>query len=114
MLGIAIPAHNEERTIARAVEAAVSAARYPALRGEPFEIVVVLDACSDATGELARASGATTIEIEARNVGAARALAAEALLAAGARWLAFTDADSRVSTSWLLEQLALDVDVALA
>jgi hypothetical protein len=48
-------------------------------------IVVVLDDCKDFSG-------------------------ADLLLAAGARWLAFTDADSRVSPGWLAAQLVLDAD----
>jgi len=70
MLGIVIPAHNEALLIGASVDAVMAAARHPDLRGEPVE-VVVLDACSDATGVIA-----------------ARA---------GARWLAFTDADTVVS-----------------
>ena len=33
------------------------------------------------------------------------------MLARGARWLAFTDADTQVAPEWLAEQLALDADV---
>ncbi|MDN4591528.1 glycosyl transferase [Xenophilus aerolatus] len=110
MLGIAIPAHNEEEHIAAAVAAAMAAGRHAALAGEPFEVVVALDACTDATGVLARAAGARTVEVDARNVGVARALAAQALVQAGARWLAFTDADTRVAPDWLADQLALEAD----
>lgn len=110
MLGIAIPAHNEEAHIAAAVRAAMAAGRHAALGGEPCEVVVALDACTDATGELARAAGARTVALDARNVGVARALAAQALVEAGARWLAFTDADTRVAPDWLADQLALGAD----
>ena len=50
------------------------------------------------------------IAVEARNVGLARAAGADALLAEGARWLAFTAADTVVSPRWLVEQLNLQVD----
>lgn len=73
-------------------------------------VVVALDQCSDATGVLAREAGACTVELAARNVGRARAAAADTLLAAGARWLAFTDADTVVSEDWLVQQLALGAD----
>lgn len=110
MLGIVIPAHNEQDTIAACVEAARRAALHPHLSEEPVEIVVVVDGCTDATGLLAARSGAITISVRARNVGVARAVGAEVLLARGARWLAFTDADTLVSPSWLADQLSLDAD----
>ena len=110
MLGIVIPAHNEESGIVTCVASVMQAARHPALREEPVEIIVVLDNCSDATGILAAGAGAATVTIRARNVGMARAAGAEAALARGARWLAFTDADTRVAPDWLVEQLALDAD----
>lgn len=110
MLAIVIPAHNEEEAIGAAIEAARRAAADPALAGEPVEILVVLDGCSDATGVIAARAGARTISIRARNVGLARAVGAEGALAIGARWLAFTDADTVVSPTWLSDQLALDAD----
>ena len=111
MIGIAIPACNEEEHIAAAVAAALHAARHPGLNGQACMLVVALDACTDATADRAREGGAHTVELAARNVGRARALAAETLLAAGAQWLAFTDADTRVSPDWLFDQLSLNADV---
>ncbi|RZL96388.1 MAG: glycosyltransferase family 2 protein [Variovorax sp.] len=110
MLGIVIPAHNEERAIGDSVRAAREAALHPELRGEAVELMVVLDSCTDATGVLAAQGGAHTVSVKVRNVGVARAVGAEALLARGARWLAFTDADTRVSASWLVDQLAQNAD----
>jgi len=46
-----------------------------------------------------------------RNVGNARAMGASLLVEEGARWLAFTDADSMVAPDWLVAQLALQTDV---
>jgi hypothetical protein len=60
---------------------------------------------------LQRHDGATVLEVNARNVGVARATGARAALAAGARWLAFTDADSAVDADWLSQQLRLCSDV---
>lgn len=110
MIGIVIPAHNEEEVIRECLAAAQVASRHPALNGEPVEIIVALDDCTDATGVLASCCGASTVTIRARNVGMARAVGAEALLARGARWLAFTDADTLVSEDWLAAQLSLQAD----
>lgn len=111
MLGIVIPAHNEQQAIDECLRAAREAAVHPALHGEAVEIVVALDSCTDATGVIAARRGALCLPVALRNVGAARAAGAQALLALGARWLAFTDADSCVQSDWLVEQLALQADV---
>ncbi|WP_038213671.1 glycosyltransferase [Xenophilus azovorans] len=110
MIGIAIPAHDEESHIEAAVAAALRAARHPGLANEACRVVVAADACSDATEARARAAGAWTVALSARNVGLARAEAARVLVQAGARWLAFTDADTRVSEAWLVQQLSLGAD----
>lgn len=110
MIGIAIPAHNEELHIEAAVAAALRAGRHPGLAGEVCKVVVAADACTDATEARARAAGAWTVALSARNVGLARAEAARTLVESGARWLAFTDADTRVSDEWLVHQLSLDAD----
>lgn len=110
MIGIVVPAHNEERDIGDTVAALLLAAAHPALQGEAVEVLVVLDSCSDATGAIARLCGARTLAINACNVGRARAAGADGLLAEGARWLAFTDADTRVSPEWLVRQLELGAD----
>ncbi|CAH2790007.1 MAG: Glycosyl transferase, group 2 family [uncultured Paraburkholderia sp.] len=73
-------------------------------------IVVVLDDCDDFSGAIARAYGVEMMSLKARNVGIARATGADCLLTGGARWLAFTDADSRVSRGWLVAQLGLGAD----
>jgi glycosyltransferase involved in cell wall biosynthesis len=65
----------------------------------------VADSCRDGTGEIARALGAEVASIDARSVGVARAHGAERALALGARWLAFTDADTTVADDWLVRQL---------
>lgn len=111
MIGICIPAHDEERYIGACLKSATAAARHPLLRAEPVRIVVVLDMCRDRTATVAAAWPVRCLAIRARNVGMARAAGARHLLAAGARWLAFTDADTRVSPRWLVEQLSLQADV---
>lgn len=110
MLGIVIPAHNEQAVIADCLAAVKKAAQHPELQGETVEILVVLDHCNDLTLTHVVQAQVSSLEIEARNVGVARALGAEAMLARGARWLAFTDADTQVAPDWLAEQLALQAD----
>ncbi len=110
MLAIVIPAHDEEETIAQAILAARQSGDDPALQGEPVEVIVVLDHCTDSTDLLAMNCGITTMSIDARNVGQARATGAEEALRRGARWLAFTDADTIVSGTWLADQLSLAAD----
>jgi len=111
MIGICIPAHNEERMIGACLRAATRAARHPLLAAERVEIVVVLDRCRDRTEKLSAAWPVRCLRVEAGNVGVARAFGAQHLLDAGARWLAFTDADTRVSARWLVDQLSLGAEV---
>ena len=105
MLGVVVPAHNEEDHIGACLASVHAAARCAQLDGEPVVVVVALDACSDATERIAREWGASVVVVEARNVGIARASGALRALTAGARWLAFTDADSVVAPDWLATQL---------
>lgn len=111
MIGVIVPAHDEEDHIGATLDALLLAASHPALAGESVELLVVLDSCSDATESVARSRGIATLAVEARNVGLARAAGADRLLAHGARWLAFTDADTIVSPEWLVRQIELDADV---
>jgi glycosyltransferase involved in cell wall biosynthesis len=107
MIGAVVPAHDEEALIGRALQALLVAARHEDLLGEEVRILVVLDACRDRTAQIVRASGVQCLAVEARNVGIARAAGAQALIEQGARWLAFTDADSIVAPGWFSRQLAL-------
>jgi len=120
MIGVAVPAHNEEAHLGACLAALLAAARAPDLEGEAVTVLVVLDACDDGSGAVVRAcrpafaaAGVALgcIELSERRVGAGRAAGARTLLGLGARWLAFTDADTRVSPQWLAAQLALDADV---
>ena len=120
MIGVAIPAHDEEDALGDCLAALMAAARHPGLLGEPVHACVVLDACDDGSAAVVRgwqgafaAAGLRLdcLEVDARQVGVARAAGARHLLEHGARWLGFTDADTRVSPQWLAAQLALGVDV---
>jgi glycosyltransferase involved in cell wall biosynthesis len=110
MIGVIVPAHNEQALLSTCLAALRAAARHAGLGGEPVCQIVVLDTCTDFSGAIARAYGVQTLTVRARNVGVARAAGAAMLLAAGARWLAFTDADTRVSAGWLVAQLSLGAD----
>jgi glycosyltransferase involved in cell wall biosynthesis len=110
MLGIVIPVHNEEACLERCLRSVMQAAEHGVLCTERVRIVVVLDACTDGSRQIAQRYPVTIISVNARNVGIARAAGAEHLVQAGARWIACTDADSWVPADWLVAQLAYDVD----
>jgi glycosyltransferase involved in cell wall biosynthesis len=106
--GVVVPAHDEEELLPACLTALRSAA---GVAGVPVRLLVVADACTDATAAVAAAGGAEVIRIRARNVGAARAAGMATLLRrmAGtdpaATWLATTDADTVVPPGWLRRQL---------
>lgn len=106
MIGVVVPAHNEQACLGACLAAIVQAAAHPSLLAEPVRIVVVLDDCTDGSEAVARGHPVGVLQVRARNVGAARAAGARLLVQAGARWLAFTDADTLVSPGWLAAQLA--------
>jgi len=106
MIGVVVPAHDEEALIGDCLRALLQCARDPALDGEEVAIVVVLDRCTDRTAQIAAKAGVTCLQLTAGNVGMARAAGFRMALAMGARWIATTDADSTVPANWLSAQLA--------
>ncbi|MFZ4289443.1 glycosyltransferase [Variovorax sp. HJSM1_2] len=110
MLAIIVPAHDEENHLDACLASLEVSAKNPALRGEAVVRIVVLDDCTDGTAHLVQRHGATAVTICARNVGMARSAGASFALRQGARWLAFTDADSTVAADWLAAQLAQNSD----
>jgi hypothetical protein len=113
---IVVPAHDEELLLPDCLASVRQAAEHAALARIPVRIALVLDRCSDRSGELAAPHLRTTdllLERRDGNVGVARREGARALLAAesgrpgSAVWIATTDADSRVPADWLARQLAL-------
>lgn len=110
MLGVIIPAHNEEALIGKCLCSVVHASLHPALGGEEVRIFVVTDSCTDGTSFIAHAMNVRVLSVEKRNVGAARATGAAAALSQGARWLSFTDADTTVADDWLVQQLLCRTD----
>jgi glycosyltransferase involved in cell wall biosynthesis len=107
--GVVIPAHNEEDLLPACLAAVHRAARR--LTGLPVHIVVVADACTDRTADLARENGAAVVEVGARSVGAAREAGVREVfgrtwpLDPAEVWLATTDADTLVPADWLVRHL---------
>ena len=110
MIAVIVPAHNEEQLLGRCLRALRRATCAAQTLGEQVQVVVVLDDCSDASEAIARSHGVEALKVAARNVGHARRAGAALMLERGARWLAFTDADSCVPADWLLCQLAFAAD----
>ncbi|RUR03635.1 glycosyltransferase [Labedella endophytica] len=136
-MDVVLPAHDEEELIGASL-AALSVARERLAATHPdveVGIAVVLDACTDGTADIvsrwsvrtATARGAartdvSVVEIAERNVGAARRAGVERVVGFATRiglahrWIATTDADSRVDPAWLLahlDALSAGIDVLL-
>ena len=111
MIGVIIPAHNEIEHLRACVESILLAATHVELLGEAVVVMVVLDNCTDASENSIADLPVERLSVAALNVGVARATGAQNLLLRGARWLAFTDADSRVPADWLSLQVAAECDV---
>src|SRR5436190_24203963 len=69
MISFIIPAHNEEFELSSTLAAIHAAASSAA---QPYEIIVVDDASTDATSEIAARAGAKVIQINRRQIAAAR------------------------------------------
>ncbi|MBD8616789.1 glycosyltransferase family 2 protein [Pseudomonas putida] len=110
MIGVIIPVHNEQASLDRCLQSVMQAAEHGTLCTELVRIVVVLDDCSDQSRDIAQRYPVRLIDITAGNPLAARAVGADHLVHAGARWLALTEADVRVPDDWLAAQLAYQVD----
>ncbi len=120
--GVVIPVHDEELLIRPSLEALDRAMTAVADLHVDVGIAIVLDRCSDRSGELVEewrrrtTSGDDTRMIEiletgAGNVGQARKLGCRSLLqhwsdvAPASIWLSTTDADSEVPQDWISSQL---------
>lgn len=110
LIGVIIPAHNEEKLLGDCLDSVVRAGRHPRLKNETVLIVVALDDCSDGSQSVAQGREVMTVSVLDRNVGTARAAGARMALGQGCRWLAFTDADTIVGEHWLASQLELAAD----
>ena len=92
---VIIPAHNEESVISKALES---------IKQQSFtdyEVIVICDACSDKTAEIARSYGAKVIDVDAHSSGAARNAGLDV---AQGEWILFCDADD-----WYLHEYAFEM-----
>ena len=69
MLSFVVPAHNEQACLGRTVQAIHAA---PRATGRPYEVIVVDDASTDATAEVARKHDATVVSVNRRQIAASR------------------------------------------
>jgi glycosyltransferase involved in cell wall biosynthesis len=100
MITFIVPAHNEEQLLGRTLAALHSAS---AEIGAAYELLVVDDASTDGTSEVARAAGARVIAVHYRQI--ARTRNAGARAAAG-DLLIFVDADTLVNARTLRATVA--------
>ena len=69
MIGVVVPVHNEADTLGDCLGSIAVAARARRLQGEAVRVVVVLDACHDASEAVARVAGVDLISIDNRSGG---------------------------------------------
>ena len=91
MLSFIVPAHNEEACLSNTLRAIHASAHST---GQPCEIIVVDDASTDTTAEVARQNDATVVSVNHRQIAATRNSGGRA--AKGDR-LFFVDADTTVN-----------------
>ena len=97
MLSLIVPAHDEAARLPATLQALHAAAAATVGTGG-FEIVVVDDASSDGTGDIARAAGARVLRVEYRHIAATRNAGARE---ARGDTLVFVDADTLVDAALL-------------
>ncbi|MFD1261818.1 glycosyltransferase [Entomomonas asaccharolytica] len=110
MIGITIPVHNEEARLYNCLISLIRAINHPDLNRHTH-IVIVLDSCTDGSLDIVKEFKLDHIICNVRNVGLARRVGVSYLIQKQVNWLAFTDADTIVSDSWLVDQLALNSSV---
>lgn len=114
---VVVPAHNEEELIGACIAAL---ADQRGVAREAYEVILVLDRCTDATAERARAAAgdATLHVIDSIGAGVGHARRTGMDLAAGRLphdgLIATTDADSTPAPDWLATQLQAVTDGARA
>lgn len=124
-LGVIIPAHNEEDDILGCLESLQRSHSYAVERGINcrFRVVVVADACTDATAGIvedfaARHRNVFVLATSFQSVGRARDFGWRHFMRTEESttgedsdsawvWVAFTDADSRVPEHWITTHLEL-------
>jgi glycosyltransferase involved in cell wall biosynthesis len=99
MLSFIVPAYNEEHELPRTLASIRLAAE---VAQQPFEIIVVDDASTDATAEIAKAAGALVVPVHFRQIAAVRNAGARA---ARGDILFFVDADTWISPAHVANAL---------
>lgn len=94
---IVIPARNEERNIGRCLDAIRASAE---LAQASYEVVVVINRCTDRTEEIARAAGCRIVHNDTKNLSSIRN---SGVRATKSSWIITIDADSRMSINMLRE-----------
>jgi glycosyltransferase involved in cell wall biosynthesis len=89
-ISFVIPAYNEEQYLGKTLEQLIESAE---AIGEPYEIIVVADGCTDGTADVARQHGTRLLEVELRHIAAVRN--AGAGVATGDLFI-FVDADTLI------------------
>src|SRR5438045_5583788 len=100
MISFIVPAYNEEHELSKPLAAIRTAASGAA---QPYEIIVVDDASTDATPEIASRAGAKVIPINRRQIAAARNAGGRA---AEGEYLFFIDADTRIDRAHVTGAIA--------
>ncbi len=100
MISFIIPAYNEELELFATIDAIRAAASGAA---QPWEVIMVDDASTDATPEIASRAGAKVIQINRRQIAAARNAGARA---AQGEYLLFVDADTRINRLHVTQAIA--------
>jgi glycosyltransferase involved in cell wall biosynthesis len=91
MISFVIPAHNEAALIGRTLSTIHESTRH---LSEPSEVIVVDDASTDGTGEIARGHGAQVVPVHFRRIAATRNAGGRAAVG---ELLFFVDADTVVT-----------------
>ncbi len=100
-ISVIIPAHNEERYVARCIDSIRKAAD---VYGGDVEIIVVCNRCTDATEQIAKANGARVVKDETRCIASVRNAG---IRAARGRIIVTIDCDNRMTEGTLAEIAAL-------
>jgi glycosyltransferase involved in cell wall biosynthesis len=100
MLSLIVPAHNEERWIGKCLSSIRVAMEKVT---EPYEVIVVDDASTDATNQIAQEMGVRTLRVEHRKISAVRNAGARA---ASGEVFFFVDADTQVNEKAIPAALA--------
>src|SRR5213080_5210125 len=101
MISFIVPAYNEEHELSDTLAAIHAAASGAAL---PYEIIVVDDASTDATPQIASGAGAKVIPINRRQIAASRNAGGRD---AQGEYLFFIDADTRINRVHVTQGLAV-------